>query len=175
MERNDLCNIWPWLLHSQTPACCFCRPLYPLSCPHLSTRFWGAPSFSHPTSDPSSSGKETTSKRSCLFCAKFAVIYQTLSDFCVTCSWSYFAGWIIVKVLFRVFFASTKRVDHTNTRLSSQLERNPGECLPCFGTSFSWLYNEGGATFKTWCLSKYAQWRTRWIVNRSSTSSSFYG
>jgi hypothetical protein len=27
-----------------------------------------------------------------------------------------------------LFYFSTKRVDHTNTRLSSQLERNPGLC-----------------------------------------------
>lgn len=50
----------------------------------------------------------------------------------VSCSFSlaFFLKYKILKMFCFVFF-STKRVDHSNTRLASQLDRNPGNSPVC--------------------------------------------
>lgn len=52
----------------------------------------------------------------------------------VSCSFSlaffFFSKYKLLKMFYFVFF-STKRVDHSNTRLASQLDRNPGNSPVC--------------------------------------------
>lgn len=99
----------------QTLPCCLSRLQCQQSSPRRSTPSWAAPSSSPPTFVPSSSGRETTSEDKDLKILFHVQIWYFISVniFC-DCFWIFCVR-------------STKRVDHSNTRLASQLDRNPGE------------------------------------------------
>lgn len=73
----------------------------------------------------------------------FSQIFLQKVDLCVSYSFSLafiiFLKYKILKIFYFVFF-STKRVDHSNTRLASQLDRNPGNSPVCKEASQCLLY-----------------------------------
>lgn len=96
---------------SQIRPCCLCRRWCRRCSPLLSTHFWAVPSLSRPMFGQLNSGREITSKG------------RLATAICVHC-------YIEFLLCVCVFACSTKRVDHSNTRLASQLDRNPGNSTP---------------------------------------------
>lgn len=109
----------PWLELAQIPPCCLSRLWCPRSSPLPSTLSSAAPSSSPPMFGLWSSGSETTSRQRC---RKTAPVCSCLR-----------VSKVVDFYLFVFYFilSSTKRVDHSNTRLASQLDRNPGESSFC--------------------------------------------